>query len=72
MNKDINKKTKTVYIPKMGRNDNERYVAVNGKRILVRTGVAVEVPLPFAYVIENSLSMGVRSDAYIAENRRED
>jgi hypothetical protein len=67
-----NKSTKLVFIPKQGRNDNERYIAVNGKGILVRTGESVELPLEFAAVIENSLKMAACSDDYIAENRRDD
>ena len=67
-----NSKMKTVFIPKEGRNDTERYVAVNGKRILVRCGEAVSVPKQFAEVIEHSLRMSAASDEYIAENRRED
>ena len=63
---------KTVFIPKNGRNDNERYVAVNGKRILVRTGEPVSVPLAFAEVIERSQRMDRQNDDYIAKNRRDD
>ena len=63
---------KTVFIPKIGRNDNERYVAINGKRILVRCGEAVKVPSEFAAIIEHSQLMEKQSDAYIAQNRRED
>lgn len=62
----------TVFIPKRGRNDNERYVAVNGKRILVKCGETVTVPGEFAQVIKNGLKMDALSDAYISENRRED
>ncbi len=65
-------KTKTVFIPRLGRNDTERYIAVNGKRMLVRTGEAVELPAEFAEVIENSMAMDACSDEYIAMNRRED
>ncbi len=68
----MKKETKTVFIPKMGRNDNERYIAVNGKGMLVRTGESVELPIEFAAVVENSLKMAAKSDDYIAENRRED
>ncbi len=64
--------TKTVFIPKRGRNDSERYIAVNGRRMLVRTGEAVELPLEFAEVVENSQKMDIQSDSYIAQNRRED
>ena len=70
--KDTEKKTKTVFIPKKGRNDNERFIAINGKSMLVRTGEPVELPEEFALVIENSLKMEKLSDDYIAENRRED
>ena len=63
---------KTVFIPKQSRNDTERYVAVNGRRILVRCGETVNVPKEFAEVIEQSLKMNALSDEYIAENRRED
>jgi len=63
---------KTVFIPKQSRNDTERYVAVNGRRILVRCGEAVNVPKEFAEVIEHSLKMSALSDEYIAENRRDD
>lgn len=66
------KEMKTVFIPKNGRNDNERYVAINGKRILVRTGTAVRVPAHFAEVIEQSQRMDRCSDEYIAKNRRQD
>ena len=66
------KEMKTVFIPKKGRNDNERYVAINGKRILVRTGTAVQVPAHFAEVIEQSQRMDRFSDEYIAKNRRQD
>lgn len=68
----MNKGYKTVFIPKNGRNDNERYVAVNGKRILVRTGEPVSIPSEFAEVVENSLKMARVCDEYITENRRED
>lgn len=67
-----NRNMKTVFIPKESRTDTERYVAINGKRILVRCGEAVSVPEEFAEVIENSFKMSARSDEYIAENRRQD
>lgn len=64
-------RTKTVFIPKRGRNDSERYVAVNGRRMIVRCGESVEVPSEFAAVIEQSLETERLSDEYISENRRE-
>ncbi len=65
------KRTKTVFIPKRGRNDSERYVAVNGRRMIIKCGESVEVPAEFAAVIEQSLENERVSDEYISENRRE-
>ena len=57
-----------VFIPKQSRNDTERFVAVNGERILVQTGKTVKVPKRFAEVIENSEAMAAVSAAYIDAN----
>ena len=57
-----------VFIPKQSRNDTERFVAVNGERILVQTGKNVKVPKRFAEVIENSEAMAAVSAAYIDAN----
>lgn len=57
-----------VFIPKQSRNDTERFVAVNGERILVQTGKTVEVPERFAEVIKNSEEMAAVSAAYIDAN----
>ena len=64
--------TKKVYIPKRGRNDNFRYVAINGKRMLIKCGELVDVPADFAAVIEQGQKQDAASDSYIASNRRED
>ena len=58
----------SVFIPKQGRNDTERFVAVNGERILVQTGKSVKVPKRFAEVINNSEAMAAVSAAYIDAN----
>lgn len=68
-----NTKTKTeklvsVFIPKTSRNDTERFIAVNGERILVQTGKNVEIPERFAEVIKNSENMAAISAAYIDAN----
>ena len=63
---------KTVYIAKRGRNDNFRYVAINGKRMLIKCGEAVDVPADFAAVIEQGQKQDAESDSYIASNRRDD
>lgn len=64
-------KTKTIFIPKRNRSDNERYVALNGRRMIIKCGEPVEVPIEFAAVIEQSLETERISDEYISENRRE-
>lgn len=58
----------SVFIPKTSRNDTERFVAVNGERILVQTGKTVEIPERFAEVIKNSENMAAISAAYIDAN----
>ena len=57
-----------VFIPKTSRSDNERFVAVNGERILIQTGKTVAVPRRFAEVIKNSESMAAEAAAYIDAN----
>ena len=57
-----------VFIPKQSRNDTERFVAVNGERILIKTGMTVEVPRKFAEVIKNSEKMAAEAAAYIDAN----
>ena len=66
--KKINEKLVSVFIPKTSRNDTERFVAVNGERILVQTGKTVEIPERFAEVIKNSENMAAVSAAYIDAN----
>ncbi len=58
----------SVFIPKTSRNDTERFVGVNGERILVQTGKTVEIPERFAEVIKNSENMAAASAAYIDAN----
>lgn len=57
-----------VFIPKTSRNDSERFVAVNGERILIQTGKTVAVPRRFAEVIKNSEKMAAEAAAYIDAN----
>ena len=57
-----------VYIPKQSRNDTERFIGVNGERILVQTGRTVEIPERFAEVIKNSEKMAAVSAEYIDAN----
>ncbi|MBR5447604.1 MAG: hypothetical protein IKV40_04190 [Clostridia bacterium] len=62
---------KTVFIPRRNKNDTERYVAVNGENMLVQTGRAVDVPLRFAEVIENSQRQDSAAEAFIEAFARE-
>ena len=57
-----------IFIPKESRNDTERFISVNGERILVQTGKTVEVPARFAEVIKNSEKMAQISAEYIDKN----
>ena len=67
-NKNKNENEVMVFIPKESRNDTERFIAVNGERILVQTGKNVSVPERFAEVIKNSERMAAISAKYIDEN----
>lgn len=58
----------SVFIPKQSRNDTERFIAVNGERILVQTGKTVEIPERFAEVVRNSEKMAAISAEYIDAN----
>jgi hypothetical protein len=63
-----NEELVSVFIPRTSRNDTERFIAVNGERILVQTGKTVEIPKRFAEVITNSEKMAAVSAAYIDAN----
>ena len=58
----------SVFIPKQSRNDTERFIAVNGERILVQTGKTVEIPERFAEVVRNSEKMAAICAEYIDAN----
>ena len=58
----------SVFIPKQSRNDTERFIAVNGERMLVQTGKTVEIPERFAEVVRNSEKMAAISAEYIDAN----
>ena len=61
----------TVFIPKESKHDDALFVAVNGRRMLVRKGEAVSLPLPFAAVVRHSQEMKRRADSYIDAVSRE-
>ncbi len=67
MKKNINEKTlRSVFVPKLSKNDDSLFVAVNGRRILVKKGETVELPVAFAEVIENSRNAQDEAESYIA------
>ncbi len=73
MKKTTNKRSeRKVYIEKRGRNDSERYVAVNGRRMIIQCGKEIYVPAEFAEVIEHSCRQDRLSDEFIAKNRMSD
>ncbi len=66
MKKNNEMKTlKTVFIPKLNKNDDSLFVALNGKRILVKKGEPVELPMMFAEVIENSVRAQTEAESFI-------
>ncbi len=68
INENKNEKLVSVFIPKQSRDDTERFIGVNGERILVQTGKTVEIPERFAEVIRNSEEMAAISAEYIDKN----
>ncbi len=66
--KTVKEKTVSVFIPKQNRTDTQRFVAVNGERMLVQTGKTVEIPERFAEVLANSEKMASISASFIDEN----
>ncbi len=68
MSKKTKEKTVSVFIPKESRNDTQRFIAVNGERILVQTGKNVLLPERFAQVIKNSEKAAAVCASFIDEN----
>ena len=56
----------TVFIPKRDKHDDSLFVAVNGRRILVKKGENVAVPAPFAEVIRNSFLAEKQAEEFIS------
>ncbi len=70
-----NNKTATttypVFIPKLNKNDDALFVAVNGKRMLIKKGETVQVPREFYEVIENSRRQSLEAEQFILSNVNE-
>ena len=58
--------TVPVFIPKTDKNDDAQFVAVNGRRMLIRKGEVVEVPPAFAEVLKNSVQAGKEAERFIS------
>ena len=67
----MNTEKRTVFIPRKSKNDTERFVAVNGENMLIKTGVSVEVPAKYAEVIETSQRCDEAAEAFIENNSRD-
>ena len=69
MKKEIAKKkaeeTETVFIPKESKHDDALYIAVNGRRMLVKKGEPVALPRAFAEVVKASFAAKARAERYI-------
>ncbi len=63
--KKKNEAMETVFIPKKDKHDDSLFVAVNGRRILVKKGENVSLPVPFAEVIKNSFLAEKQAEEFI-------
>ncbi len=63
--------TYPVFIPKLNKNDDSLFVAVNGKRMLIKKGETVQVPREFYEVIENSRKQSLEAEQFILSNTNE-
>ncbi|MBE6812167.1 MAG: hypothetical protein E7523_04720 [Ruminococcaceae bacterium] len=57
--------TVPVFIPRTDKNDDAQFVAVNGRRMLIRKGETVDVPPAFAEVIAHSVQAGMEAERFI-------
>ena len=57
--------TETVFIPKESKHDDALYIAVNGKRMLVKKGEPVALPKAFAAVVQASFDAKQTAEKYI-------
>ncbi len=62
----------TVKIPKRWRGDDERFIACNGRRVLVKTGVEIALDPALAEVYENSVRQREESERHIQRLVSED
>lgn len=63
--------TEEVFIPRIGKDDDALFVSVNGRRILIKKGVKVNVPKAHAEVIKHSFEQTRKNEEYIAAVSKE-
>ena len=56
----------TIRIPKRWKGDDERFLSCNGKRVMVKTGIDVDVSPAIAEVYFNSVRQRDESEEHIA------
>ena len=64
-------KTLTVFIPRLHKNDDSLFVAVNGKRMLIKKGETVQVSPEIYEVIKNSERQSASAESFIQSRSRE-
>jgi hypothetical protein len=57
-----------ITIPKRHRTDTQRFISVNGERVLVQTGIPVTIKRKFAEVIANGVEADYQAEKYILDN----
>ncbi len=70
-NNNTTTNTFPVFIPKLSKNDDSLFVAVNGKRMLIKKGETVNVPREFYEVIENSRKQTLDAEQFILSRSNE-
>ena len=63
--KNTNEAAETVFIPKESKHDDALYIAVNGRRMLVKKGETVSLPRSFAAVVRASFEAKRSAERYI-------
>ena len=61
----MKEETETLVIPKESKHDDALFIAVNGRRMLVRKGEPVTLPKPFAEVVNASFAAKRQAERYI-------
>ncbi|MBQ7637730.1 MAG: hypothetical protein IJS90_02365 [Clostridia bacterium] len=62
---NVSESVEAVFIPKESKHDDSLYVAVNGRRMLVKKGESVLLPKSFAEVVKASFAAKKNAESYI-------